>query len=85
VLFRSAGNGRVFPGLFVWLVASSQENMAEGFARAADIFQRRAANRADTLLIAALPVAVLLLGGLILLQLWGCFIPLVKVLSVLGK
>ena len=60
---------RVFPPLFLWLVGESGEDLALGFARAAEIFSERAQHRIEMLLYAALPVAVLMLGGVIICQL----------------
>ena len=61
-----AAVNRVFPPLFVWLVANAGEDLAAGFQRAAEIYQSRAAYRTELALYAALPVAVLFLGGIIL-------------------
>ena len=58
----------MFPPLFVWLVANAGEDLAAGFRRAAEIYEARAAYRADLGLYAALPVAVLFLGAIILSQ-----------------
>lgn len=60
---------RVFPPLFLWLVGESGEDLALGFARAAEIFGERAQHRIEMMLYAALPVAVLMLGGVIICQL----------------
>ena len=61
----AAGN-RVFPPLFVWLVSNAGEDIATGFQRAAEIYQSRAGYRTELALYAALPVAVLFLGAIIL-------------------
>ena len=63
-----AAGGKIFPPLFVWLVAQAGEDLADGFGRAAEIYYARAAHRVEMLLYAALPVAVLVLGALIFLQ-----------------
>jgi type II secretory pathway component PulF len=65
-----AAGGRAFPPLFVWLVSSAGEDLATGFHRAAEIYQARAAHRSEVLLYAALPLAVLALGLMILTQAW---------------
>jgi type II secretory pathway component PulF len=64
-----ASPSRLFPPMFVWLVDQGGEDLAGGFARAADIYGERARHRVEMLLYAALPVAVLALGGLIVCQL----------------
>jgi len=61
-----AAVNRVFPPLFVWLVSNAGEDLAAGFQRAAEIYQSRAAYRTELALYAALPVAVLFLGAIIL-------------------
>jgi type II secretory pathway component PulF len=63
-----AGNGRFFPPLFLWLVGQGGEDLAGGFGRAAEVYFERAKYRVELLLYAALPVAVVVLGGLICLQ-----------------
>ena len=63
-----AAASRAFPPLFIWLVAQCGEDIARGFQRAADIYGERARHRTDMLLFAALPLAVLVLGMMILGQ-----------------
>lgn len=63
-----ASGGRFFPGLFLWLVGQSGEDLAAGFARAAELYYERARHKMDMLLYAALPVAVMVLGGMIFCQ-----------------
>jgi type II secretory pathway component PulF len=63
-----AAGGRIFPALFVWMVGQSGEDLPAGFQRAAEIYQSRAAYRAETLLYSALPCAVLGLGLVIVSQ-----------------
>lgn len=60
---------RLFPPMFVWLVGQGGEDLAGGFARAAEVYGERARHRVEMMLYAALPVAVLVLGGLIAGQL----------------
>ena len=64
-----AGDGKIIPPLFVWLVAASGEHWADGFQHAADVYHERAARRAEVILYAVLPVSVLVLGFLIVSQL----------------
>lgn len=68
---------RVFPPLFVWLVAQGGENLTLGFRRAAEIYGARAAAKTDLLLYAALPLSVALVGLLIV----GQVISVIGVLS----
>lgn len=63
-----AADAKVFPPLFLWLVASAGEDLALGFARAAELYYTRAAHRIEMMLYAALPVSVFALGVMILLQ-----------------
>ncbi|MDW8308901.1 MAG: type II secretion system F family protein [Verrucomicrobiales bacterium] len=58
-----------FPPLFLWLVQQGGEDVAAGFAKAAEIFQSRANYRIEIALYGALPVSVLLLGQMVLWQL----------------
>ncbi len=73
-----------FPGLFVWIVASARENMADGFQRAAEIYQARALQRTEILLYAALPTAVLILGGLLCAQLYTLIAMISRTVGTLG-
>jgi type II secretory pathway component PulF len=57
-----------FPPLFVWLAANGGEDLAAGFKRAAEVYQARAQYRTEAMLYAALPIAVLILGVMILAQ-----------------
>jgi type II secretory pathway component PulF len=61
-----AAANRLFPPMFVWIVASAGEDLAAGFNRAAEIYQSRAIYRAEVALYSALPIAVLFLGAVIL-------------------
>ncbi len=60
--------GPAFPPLFIWLVSNSGEDMAAGLKRASEIYGARAARKIETLLYTALPLAILLLGSMILSQ-----------------
>jgi type II secretory pathway component PulF len=57
-----------FPKLFVWLVDSAGEDLAGGFARAAEIYHERASHRAEMALYGVLPVSILVLGLMIYFQ-----------------
>ena len=65
-----AAGGRIFPPMFVWLVAGAGENLAAGFERAAQVYHARAAYRSNVLLYAALPASLLVLGLVILAQMY---------------
>ena len=72
-----AASSRIFPPLFIWMVASSGEDWAGGFFRASELYYARASHRVETLLYAVLPISVLALGMIIL----GQFMPLVRMFS----
>jgi type II secretory pathway component PulF len=63
-----AAGSKVVPPLFSWLVSSGDEDMAEGFRRAAEIYQARSAHRIEMFLYAALPVSILFLGAMLVSQ-----------------
>ncbi|MGA2554850.1 MAG: type II secretion system F family protein [Verrucomicrobiota bacterium] len=65
-----AAGGKIFPPMFVWLVAGAGENLAAGFERAARVYHDRAAYRSNVLLYAALPASLLFLGLVILAQMY---------------
>ena len=62
---------RAIPPLFFWLVAGEGEDLAAGFARAAEIYYARAAYKAELLLNSALPVSVVALGLIIVIQIFA--------------
>ena len=72
-----ARESKVFPPLFVWLLAQGGEDLAAGFKKAAEIYFARATYRTEILLYAALPASVLVLGTMIL----GQFAPLFRMLT----
>ncbi len=78
---KIARASRSIPGMFIWLVASSGEALADGFDKAATFYQRRADYRADLALAAALPVSVLLIGGMVVFQLIPLHYYLSRVMS----
>lgn len=83
-LSRTAQPSVVFPPLFTWLIAEGGKDLADGFGRAAETFAERARYRIEMLLHAALPVAVLVLGLLILAQLTPVARALTMMLNMLG-
>lgn len=71
-----AGNGSstrwpagAFPPLFLWVIQSAGENLAEGFRKAAALYQARAAYKTDLALYGALPISILFVGQLVFWQL----------------
>lgn len=68
------------PPLFTWLVSSAGEDLAEGFRRAAEVYQARAAHRVEMLLYAALPVSILFLAAMLVSQV----IPLIRIFVRFG-
>jgi type II secretory pathway component PulF len=76
---------RVFPPLFLWLLEQGGDDLARGFRRAAEIYFQRARHRTEMLLYAALPVAVIALGALILVQVGSGMVVLTQFLNALGS
>jgi type II secretory pathway component PulF len=65
-----AAGSKVFPPMFVWLVAGAGEDIASGFDRAARVYKARSVYRTNVLLYAALPVSLLFIGLMILSQIY---------------
>jgi type II secretory pathway component PulF len=65
-----AADSKVFPPMFVWLVAGAGEDLATGFERAARVYKARSAYRTNVLMYAALPVSLLFIGLIILSQIY---------------
>lgn len=74
---------KIFPPLFVWMIANSKDDLVGGFLRTAEIYYNRAVYRIEMILYAALPVAVLALGILILGQILPVFGALIKFMDFL--
>ena len=79
-----AQQSRAYPPLFVWLVAQYREDLAKGFQRAAELYHERAKNRTDLLLYAALPMAVVVMGMMVLGQTFSMVALLRQFMSYLG-
>ena len=77
--------GRAFPPLFIWLVARGGDDLGAGFEKAAEIFQARAAHRAELLLYSALPCSILALGVMIIFQVQPVFAGLIRFLNMIGS
>jgi len=73
------------PPLFLWLVHQSGENVAEGFNKAAEIYQARANYRTDLLLYGALPISILLLGQMIFWQVAPMMRSLTWLMNMIGN
>ena len=76
--------GSAFPPLFVWMIANSGEDLADGFRRASEIYQARALYRIELLLYSALPCSVLALGIMIFSQIQPVFLALTTFLKTLA-
>jgi type II secretory pathway component PulF len=82
----AAGN-RLVPPRVGWGVASSGEDLAAGFNRAAEIYHARAIYRTEVALFSVLPMASLFLGALVISQAFlviSMFLPLIAMLNALG-
>ena len=82
----AAGN-KMIPPMFTWLVSGAGENLAEGFKRAAEIYQARAIYRTEVALYTVLPLASLFLGALVISQAMlviAMFLPMFSAMSNLS-
>ncbi len=80
-----SADGKVFPRLFVWTVAQSQENLAAGFDRASELYQARANYRTELLLYSALPCSILVLALVIISQIQPTMAAFVSFMNALGN
>ena len=69
------------PPLFIWLVAGTSEDVASGFARAAEFYSARASHRIEMMLHAALPVSILTLGFIVI---WEIF-PIIGAFNLMTR
>ncbi|MDB6025068.1 MAG: epsF 1, partial [Verrucomicrobiales bacterium] len=72
-----AVGSKIIPPLFFWLIAGDEEDWVTGLGRAAEIYHRRATHKIDTLLYAALPVSILVLGVMIITEIY----PVISVIT----
>lgn len=79
-----ATGSKIIPPMFSWLVAGSGEDWLSGFRYAAEIYYARAMHKIDMLLYLALPVAVLMLGCLLLGQVVPMFRYFLGMMDQLG-
>ena len=84
-LNQFASPGLAFPPLFLWLASNAGEDLAAGFQRAGEVYYDRAMHRAEMLLYSVLPVSTLLLGAMIVAQLFPILYYLRQMLDVLGS
>jgi type IV pilus assembly protein PilC len=61
-------DSKTIPPLFRWIVASSGDDLAAGFANAAELYGERARRRGEILLNLVLPCALMILGLMIMGQ-----------------
>ena len=80
-----ARSGVVFPPLFTWVLNSSGEDLAEGFERAAEIYHARAMNRVDISLTYFWPLSILTMGCVVGSQVITNFLPIAKMMDILGS
>jgi type II secretory pathway component PulF len=80
-----AAGSKIVPPLFSWLVHSGDEDLSEGFRRAAEIYQARAVHRIEMLLYAVLPVSILFLGGMLFSQAYPVIRLFVEIGGVLDR
>lgn len=83
-LAQFAAPGRAFTPLFLWLAANAGEDLADGFQRAGEVYYERAMRRAEMLLYSVLPASTLLLGAMIVAQLFPVIIHLRQTMDFLG-
>jgi type IV pilus assembly protein PilC len=82
-----AAINRMFPPLFVWVVAGAGEDLTAGFRRAGEIYQSRAIYRTEVALFSVLPFASLFLGAIVLSQAFlvlTMFLPMISMVSNLS-
>ena len=77
--------GLAFPPLFTWVLNSGDEDLAEGFERAAEIYHTRAMNRADISLCYLWPLSILTIGIMMGSQVIISYLPMVRMMDRLGS
>jgi type II secretory pathway component PulF len=80
-----ASASRMFPPMFVWIVAGAGEDLISGFRRAADMYQSRAIYRTEVALFSVLPVASLFLGAVVISQAFLVFSMFLPMFVMIGN
>jgi type II secretory pathway component PulF len=75
--------GLAFPPLFTWVLNSGEEDLAEGFERAAEIYHTRAMNRADISLCYLWPLSILTIGIMVGSQVIISYLPIARMMDSL--
>ena len=75
---------RPFPPMYLWLVQKGGEDLAAGFRKAAEIYEARASYRIELALYGALPVSVLLLGLMVIAEVFPLFQSLIAFMNMLS-
>jgi len=82
-----AAVNKIIPPLFVWVVSSAGENLADGFNRAAEIYYSRAIYRTEVALYSVLPIASLFLGAIVISQAFlviSMFLPMIVMVNYMS-
>ena len=82
---RWTGPAGPFPPLFLWIIQSGGENAADGFQKAADLYQDRAGYRIELALYGALPISILFLGQMIFWQVMPFMQAMIQMMRMLGN
>ena len=80
-----ASPSRVFPPMFIWIVAGAGEDLVSGFRRAAEMYQSRAIYRTEVALFSVLPIASLFLGAVVMSQAFLVFSMFLPMIAMLGN
>lgn len=87
-----AAESRLVPPMFLWIVASSGDDLPGGFAKAAELYADRANRRGELLLNLILPCSLLAIGLMLLGQIqpfvtsvFDIFTPLFKMSEIIGR
>jgi type IV pilus assembly protein PilC len=79
-LDQLAAHGKLFPPMWINMVANAGDDLAAGLLRAAEFYRSRARYRVEMMLYASLPAAVLVLGVIIAAQVIPVFRAMAEIL-----
>ncbi len=77
--------GRAFPPMFIWMVGSGREDLADGFNRAAESYHVQAVHQVEMLLYVVFPMTIVFLGMMILCQVYSYTWIIFRLINTLGS
>jgi type II secretory pathway component PulF len=80
-----AATNKMFPPMFIWMVAGAGEDLIAGLRRAGEVYYSRAVYRTEVALFSVLPIASLFLGAIVLSQAFLVICMFLPMIAMVGN